>query len=233
MDISIGGTDRTLHLADIWSPLDTLPEDPPGTVATGFRTRGCTAVVTVAPLDSQMMPVDRDEVVAGIRPSLMEFHAGLVEADAGETPAGDIVVYTLVKTLPPTGAGEAGEDPGEAPEEDAGNSRYGMQYNLTVHLAVDNGEYLEPWQIQGFFTETGVTGMRDAAVMDLSRRAGLIRIGDNGLEGWFVDPYDPTLTPADGYLLSNLGEAREYDDRFPDHPLSRAREFLDAVTALD
>lgn len=220
MDIPLGTTGRTLHLPDGWEMLNTLPEDAPGTVAVGYRIRGSNGLVTIAPLTSQMMPVDRDEVIAGIRPSLLEFHAGLVEADAGETPAGDLVVYTVVKTLPP--------EPGEGSGEGAG-----LQYNLTLHLAVENGEYLEPWQIQGFFTETGVTGMRDAAVMDLKRRAGEIRIGDDGLEGWFVDPYDPALTPADGYLLANLSEAREYDDRFAEHPLSQARRFLTAVIDID
>lgn len=219
MDISIGDTGRTLHLPDSWELLQTLPEDAPGTVAVGYQLAGSTGMVTIAPLDSQMMPVDADAVITGIRPSLQEFHAGLVEADAGETPAGDLLVYTIVKTLPP----EEGEGAGE----------HGMQYNLTLHIAVENGEYLEPWQIQGFFTETGVMGLRDAAVMDLKRRAEEIRIGDDGLEGWFVDPYDPSLTPADGFLLANLSEGREYDARFPEHPLSCARVFLDTVIAID
>lgn len=225
MDISIGDTGRTLHLPDTWEQLNTLPEDAPGTVAVGYRLAGSNGVVTLAPLDSQMMPVDREEVVTGIRPSLKEFHAGLVEADAGETPAGDIVVYTVVKTLPP--------EEGEGRDGEGNPADHGMQYNLTVHLAVETGEYLEPWQIQGFFTETGTTGVRDAVVMELERRKGTVSIGDDGLVGWFVDPYDPALTPADGYLLANLSEDREYDDRFPEHPLSQARAFLGAVIAVD
>ncbi|HCT13453.1 MAG TPA: hypothetical protein DIW82_01300 [Corynebacterium nuruki] len=220
MDIPLGQTGRTLHLPDDWEILNTLPEDAPGTVAVGYQLAGSNAVVTIAPLTSQMMPVDRDEVVAGIRPSLREFHAGLVEADAGETPAGDVIVYTIVKTLPPD-------------EGDGSGTGAGMQYNLTLHLAVDNGEYLEPWQIQGFFTETGVTGLRDAAVMDLKRREGAIEITDGGLVGWFVDPYDPSLTPADGYLLANLSEDREYDARFAEHPLSQARGLVTAVIGID
>lgn len=218
MEITIGATGRTLHLPSHWESLDTLPEDAPGSVAFGYQLQGSSAVVTLAPLESQMMPVDRDEILTGIRPSLREFHAGLVEADAGETPAGDVVVYTIVKTLPP----EEGE-----------GAEHGMQYNLTLHFAVENGDYLEPWQLQGFFTETGVTGLRDAAVMDLMRRSGEISIGDDGLEGWFVDPYDPTLTPADGLLLANLSEDRAHDHRFPEHPLSQARLLLDALISVE
>lgn len=218
MDITLGSTGRTLHLPSHWEELKTLPEDAPGTVAFGYQLAGSNAVVTLAPLDSQMMPVDRDAVIEGIRPNLKEFHAGLVEVDAGETPAGDLIVYTIVKTLPPA----EGEGSGQ-----------GMQYNLTLHVAVENGEYLEPWQLQGFFTETGLTGVRDTAVMDRERRNGTISIGDNGLEGWFVDPYDPDLTPADGYLLANLSEDRVHDDRFPEHPLSQARLLVDALVAVE
>lgn len=218
MDIPVGETGRTLHLPTHWEGLDILPEDAPGTIAFGYQLAESSAVVTLAPLTSQMMPVDRDEVVAGIRPSLKEFHAGLVEVDAGETPAGDIVVYTIVKTPPPA-QGEGSDD--------------GMQYNLTLHFAVENGEYLEPWQLQGFFTETGLSGARDVVVFELVRRTREISVGDDGPGGWFVDPYDPGLTLDDGYVLANLSESRDYDDRFPKHPLSQARDMVDAVIALD
>ena len=70
-------------------------------------------------------------------------------------------------------------------------------------------------------------------VLYLKRRAGEISIGDDGLEGWYVDPYDPALTPADGYLLATLAEDRAYDDRFPEHPLSQARLLLDALIAVE
>jgi hypothetical protein len=223
MDIALGQTGRTLHLPDDWEMLNTLPEDAPGTVAVGYRTAASYGMVTLAPLDGQMMPVDADAVRTGIRPALAEAHAGLVEADAGQGPAGDELVYTIVKTLP---TGENGVD-GENGADD------GMQYNLTLHVALETGDYLEPWQIQGFFTETGTQGVRDTVVLELARRDGGLEITDDGLAGWYADPYDPSLTPADGQLLANRSEDRAYDDRFPDHPLSRARAFLDAVIAAD
>ena len=147
MEISIGDTGRTLSLPEHWHELDTVPEDAPGTVAFGYRTPGSFAAVTLAPLDGQMMPVDRGAVVTGITPSLEEADAELVEVDAGETQTGDLVVYTLVKTPPPP------ED-----ELEEGDIAGECQFNLTLHLAVENGEYLEPFMVQGYFTVTGKGG---------------------------------------------------------------------------
>lgn len=148
MDFSIGDTGRTLSLPEHWQELDTVQEDAPGTVAFGYRTPGSFAAVTLAPLDGQMMPVDRDAVVTGIAPSLEEADAELVDVDAGETPTEDLVVYTVVKTPPPSADELAAEG---IAAEDAGD----CQLNLTLHLAVENGEYLEPFMVQGFFTVTG------------------------------------------------------------------------------
>ncbi|MGO3361840.1 MAG: hypothetical protein ACTIL2_05300 [Corynebacterium sp.] len=147
MDITIGDTGRTLTLPDHWETLDTLPGDAPGTVAFGFRDLQSYAAVTLGPLDGQMMPVDRDAVIEGIRPALAEAGAELIEVDAGETPGGDLLVYTIVKTPPPESV--PGDD-GDA--EELGD---GPQYNLTLNLAVDNGEYLEPFLVQGFFAGFG------------------------------------------------------------------------------
>lgn len=150
MEISIGDTGRTFSVPGHWEQLDTLPDDVPGTVAFGYRTADSYAAVTLAPLDGQMMPVDRDEVIRGIRPALVEARAELVDVDAGETPHGDLLVYTIVKTPEPQGP-EAGDAAGE-----------GDQHNLTLHIAVDNGDYLAPFAVQGFFVG-GAGEARDQA----------------------------------------------------------------------
>ncbi|WP_420099679.1 hypothetical protein [Corynebacterium sp.] len=137
MDIAIGDSGRTLTLPGHWQELDTVPEDAPGTVAFGYRTAGSFAAVTLAPLDGQMMPVDRDDVITGIRPALEEAQAELVDVDAGETPSGDLLVYTIVRTPEP----EEGEGAGD-----------GDQLNLTLHFAVENGDYMAPYMVQGFLT---------------------------------------------------------------------------------
>lgn len=147
MDISIGDTGRTFSLPGHWQGLDTVPEDAPGTVAFGYRSPDSYAAVTLAPLDGQMMPVDRDEIIKGIRPALVEAGAELVDVDAGETPEGDLLVYTIVKTPEP----DEGEGAGE-----------GDQHNVTLHMAIDNGEYMAPFMVQGYFVG-GVGEARDQA----------------------------------------------------------------------
>lgn len=161
LTFSIGDSGRSLELPSHWQSLETLPEDTPGTVAFGYRSAGSYAVVTLGPLDGQMMPVDRDEVVEGIQPALDEAGATLVEADAGETPGGDLAVYTIVESdaedaqdTEDTEDTEATEDAGDSEDTEAG-AEDGVQFSLTLNLAIDNGEYLQPFLVQGYFTSTG------------------------------------------------------------------------------
>src|SRR5262245_1247648 len=74
--------------------------------------------------------------------------------------------------------------------------------------------------------ERGVTGVRDAVIL-----TSLMESGETGLDtatgvitGWLDDPYDPRET---GPMTRNKSERPEYDYRFPDHPVSRARWALD------
>ena len=71
------------------------------------------------------------------------------------------------------------------------------------------------------YREWGMTGAREAAV--LSQRAEL----EDWFEGWIVDPSDPTPR----HLARNLSEGPQYDSLFPNHPLSRVRNSLDALQA--
>jgi len=68
--------------------------------------------------------------------------------------------------------------------------------------------------------EIGITGSRDSIILDNLMRKGAVSLGENGLEGWFYDPYDPTIKEG---LRMNQSEEGQYDTMFPKHPLSRAR----------
>ena len=86
----------------------------------------------------------------------------------------------------------------------------GTQYALTLNLEGRRHDVC----VQGFFDEAGTTGARDAAVFAM--------IGAS-LDGWSRDPYDPGIT--EGYLM-NASESPDYDDAFPDHPLSLLRRLV-------
>lgn len=75
--------------------------------------------------------------------------------------------------------------------------------------------------------ERGMTGVRDAIIFDVKLNSGEVKFeGERGPAGWMQDPYDPERTEG---LARNLADDEQYDERFPDHPLSRARRFLRAV----
>jgi hypothetical protein len=78
--------------------------------------------------------------------------------------------------------------------------------------------------------ERGVTGVRDAVLFDEKLRSGEVHLNpdDGDITGWMKDPYDVTRTSG---LARNLADDDEYDQRFPDHPLTRARSFMSAAAA--
>ncbi len=77
--------------------------------------------------------------------------------------------------------------------------------------------------------EHGLTGVRETAVLPEHLQAGTIDLDPEAevIRGWTRDPYDPAL--HDG-PYPNLSEAETYDARFPEHPLSRVRPLLRALS---
>ena len=72
--------------------------------------------------------------------------------------------------------------------------------------------------------EQGVTGFREAVVLDQLISNGEVTVSSDGkIRGWMQDPYDSSIEAP---LMRNQSEAREYDNQFPSHPLSRARNVL-------
>lgn len=76
--------------------------------------------------------------------------------------------------------------------------------------------------------ERGITGVREAFVLDEKLGSGEVDVDPEhgGMVGWMKDPYDADRSSG---LAFCLADAPEYDARFPDHPLSRARRFLDGL----
>lgn len=72
--------------------------------------------------------------------------------------------------------------------------------------------------------ERGMTGTRECAVLLGAEMEGKVPKGT--LDGWFTDPYDPSLKNK---VCSNLSDQAQYDHFFPEHPLSRARSTLNLI----
>lgn len=74
--------------------------------------------------------------------------------------------------------------------------------------------------------EIGTTGIRDTTIFDLMMRKGVVKMTDDGAEGWMRDPYDETVSLP---FMMNLSEVEEFDEAFPTHPLSRLRNHMKMI----
>ena len=74
--------------------------------------------------------------------------------------------------------------------------------------------------------ELGPTGMRESAVMATAMPDPDIDDATGKILGWSSDPYDPSLNYD---VMRNLADDRQWDSKFPDHVLTRARSFLDTL----
>lgn len=74
--------------------------------------------------------------------------------------------------------------------------------------------------------ESSPTGMREAIVGNKLLAKGEVNLTEKGIEGWAFDPYDSKVQSG---VLMNKAEAPEYDDEFPDHPLSRVRKLMKQI----
>jgi hypothetical protein len=190
--IELYGTQYKLEVGDDWQRLKTMPEDPVGACCIGRQTDASSNMVLISPIE-RSMPFDNSQaVIDGIHESLAE-DQGLIEVEAGKGKSS--YIYSIVKSV----------------EEDKG-----VQYCLTFHFCIGGKLY----QAQGFFSERGTTGIRDAAIYEQKMRDG--SIGQDS-EGWMQDPYDKNYKQG---IPMNLSEIREYDALFQNHPLSEARRFV-------
>jgi hypothetical protein len=71
--------------------------------------------------------------------------------------------------------------------------------------------------------EHGTTGVRDSVV---ALKLGFPQNEDDPFQGWCEDPYDPRFKSQ---VLRNRSDDREWDEFFPQHPLTRARACLHRV----
>lgn len=174
--------------------MNAMPEDPPYSVVLGSESSGTQSFVMAYPIHPDvMMPLqDCDSVINGIHAALSD-DQGLISVVNGTSEKGSLFIYSIVKSK----------------QEPAG-----MQYILTMHIMKGN----TPVCIQGFFSEVGMTGMRDSVVFSMLQQSDFKIAND-----WMRDPYDRMFSKG---IQMNLSESEQYDVMFPEHPLSEARRFV-------
>jgi hypothetical protein len=73
--------------------------------------------------------------------------------------------------------------------------------------------------------ERGMTGVREAVVTGLMLESGQLTL-ESYETSWAQDPYDPSYQGVDRSTLRYMSDAEEYDEQFPEHPLSKVRREL-------
>jgi hypothetical protein len=101
-------------------------------------------------------------------------------------------------------------------------------YVITGMLAVLRPEGQFVWTV--VCGECGVTGLREAIVAAELLEAGALT-PERYQSGWAQDPYEPTYQGVDRSVLRFVSDDAVYDDRLPDHPLSKVRRVLAALSS--
>lgn len=187
-----------IKIPQCYQNLQTLPEDPDGTIVFGCATSQSQGFVKIHPIDSNgAMPFDNNaEIIYGIYDTLTDNQA-LIEVANGVTTSNLRYVYSIVKSL----MSEHG----------------GVQYTCVFHLETPDGVI----SASAFFGETGMTGMRDTTIFSALKSQGYLD-GENAMS-WQFDPY--FKDSKRGYQM-NLSELEQFDTNFPEHPLSLLRAFI-------
>lgn len=98
----------------------------------------------------------------------------------------------------------------------------GMTYIASLTFPFRNCSFVIKVQA----AEIGMTGMRDSLVANELILENIITVNENGYSNWFADPYDSNFTEG---TLMNKSEQDIYDIKFPNHPLTRARQILKQI----
>ncbi len=100
----------------------------------------------------------------------------------------------------------------------------GMGYIASLTLPFKNCSFV--FKIQA--VEMGITGLREAVIAEKLLLENVISIDESGYSNWFTDPYDKNFKSR---ILMNKAEQIVYDNDFPDHPLTQARQLLNQIEA--
>lgn len=150
----------------------------------------------------ESMDFDNKESLINEIHSNMDDNQGIICVENGKTKNNRKYIYSIVKTV---------NDP-----------LSGVSYYLRMNIQYDKKIY----EIEGEFSEYGTTGVRDSVILQLMMSQGIVTIENDILHGWLEDPYDKSYTKG---VLMNLSEKEEFDEIFPDHPLTQAREFVNFI----
>lgn len=190
-----------LGLPSNYKELNDIQKKVEGCVSFVTATSNCKAIIQAYIVSRRKaMPYDDVKVIIKGIHMSLSDDQALIEVKAGKTRNSRKYVYSIVKS-----------------KQDSSRVDYIMQMNVEYDRAAI--------YLSANFIEAGMTGLRDTMIWELACREGLVSISDNSK--WMFDPYDKFLKRP--YMM-NLSEKEEYDEMFPDHPLSQCRKFVKLIT---
>lgn len=136
-------------------------------------------------------------IIDGLHEKMAE-DTGLIEAAAGNTVGGKPYAYHITKHA----------------LKGMGGISLGTEYLICMNFRLEDGIAC----LEGSFTESTINGNRNSDIFGKMSMDGSM---DFDLGSWEGDPYDPQYLR--GFLM-NRSERAEFDEQYPDHPLSRIRK---------
>jgi hypothetical protein len=98
---------------------------------------------------------------------------------------------------------------------------HGMAYKGSLTIPLANAYFV----LRAWCFEVGTTGVRDSLLAADFMSQGTFDPTKADWGGWWIDPLGLGPQP----VRRNLAEDPKYDAQFPDHPLSRVRNYLSAI----
>ena len=185
--------------------MNALPGDPPNSKVYGYESPGTISRVLVRFIPAgETLFFDDPQVLSNM--IIQEAEDGkLVESETVRTYEKDRrCVHSIVKTL---------------------SDQDRIRYWATMYIDYPDGMVL----IQGFFDTLGESEMREILVQAIQTGKGIVRMTDKGLIGWDLESYDPEYRHESGEDSDHW----EFDQLFPDHPLTEARRFVNELLMLN
>ncbi|RFZ76022.1 hypothetical protein DS742_25815 [Lacrimispora amygdalina] len=184
---------KSVSIPKYYQRVDSMPDDPEGSLPYMVQTENAACFALIFPVDESQSLPRTQDELIAGIRQFLGENQGLIEAIA-ETD----YVFSIVKTL---------------------KQPSGVQYVLTYQKFYP--EFI--LNIQAFFEETGMTGIRDNVVYEMCRRQNIVGTEDDPFSGWTQDPYDANVKTG---ALMNISEQKQFDEKFPGFPLSMCREFV-------
>lgn len=173
--------------------VDSMPGDPENSVPYEVQTPNAGCIVFISAEDYSRSLPREQDELIDGIRQFLSDNQGLIKVVAEKD-----YVYSIVKNL---------KEP------------HGVQYILTYQKFYN--DFLI--NIQGFFEEAGMTGIRESMVYAILKGEDALGNDEDPFAGWVKDPYDDSVITG---ARMNLSEQEEFDEKFPGFPLSMCRELV-------